>query len=387
MKVFFAPDTSDHPNWGCRAMGAWFPRALARAGATLAGSAGSRWFMRRYEEAPDLQTLDDVQGAAEWVGSGRGMTRLAHLIRSCDMVYLNGENFVRPGTLKGRRLLFVAYLARVTFGKPCVLVNHSVDLSEPALAGIVRALYPLLDEIQFREQRSVDLAAAFAAPGRWRLIPDVAWAMPATPLQHWPPAAFAPGHFCKPGRAASFNPGRPYVTVCASSIFGLDRFRDVDATPAFVELCRRLNDDVAPVVLAAPDEPDRVIMKRVQKALGYPLLDLPTPFRRAMNVCGNAAVHVGGRWHPGIFAATGGTPLVAFGANTHKMHGLMETLGLAGPVFDAANLSGDIDAIVALAQSHVAAGQALRDRIRQRARELGSQVDAGMDCIRRMASS
>ncbi len=24
MKIYFAPDTSDHPNWGCRVMGDWF---------------------------------------------------------------------------------------------------------------------------------------------------------------------------------------------------------------------------------------------------------------------------------------------------------------------------------------------------------------------------
>lgn len=387
MKVYFAPDTSDHPNWGCRAMGAWFPPALRRAGATVIGRASSRWFMQRFADFPDLDSLADIRRVADAVGDGRILPQLAARLRASDVVYLNGENFVRPGTRKGRRLLFLAYVARVAFGKPCVLANHSVDLSEPALADIVRALYPLLDEVHFREQRSVDQAARHVTPGRWRLVPDVAWSMPALPMTRWSQAAFAPGYFCQPGKSRAFDPRRPYVTVCASSVFGLDRYRDVDAAPAFIELCRRLNDEVAPVVLAAPDEPDRAIMQRVQKELGYPLLDLPMPVRRAIDVIGNAAVHVGGRWHPGIFAATGGTPLVAFAANTHKMHSLMELLDLPGPVFDAVALAPRIGEIVTLAQSRVAAGAALRNRIRQRAQELGAQVDAGMDFLRRMAAT
>ena len=32
MKIYFAPDTSDHPNWGCRVMGACFREAFARLG-------------------------------------------------------------------------------------------------------------------------------------------------------------------------------------------------------------------------------------------------------------------------------------------------------------------------------------------------------------------
>ncbi len=381
MKVFFAPDTSDHPNWGCRVMGAWFPRALARTGATVVGRTGSRWFMQRFADFPELDTFADIRCVADAVRDGRLLPQLAARLQECDLVYLNGENFVRPGTRKGRRLLLFAYLARAVFGKPCILANHSVDLSEPALEVIVREVYPLLDAVHFREQRSVDQAASFVSPGRWRLVPDVAWAMPATPMAAWGPKAFQPGYFCA-ATGPAFDPRKPYVTVCASSVFGLGRYKHVDAAPAFVDLCRRLNQEVAPVLLAAPDEPDLRIMRRVQAELGLPLLDLHMPVRRAIDAVGNAAVHIGGRWHPGIFAASGGTPLVAFGANTHKMHSLVESLALPGPVFDATDLAPHIDAVVALARSHVESGSVLRNRIRERARELGTQVTTCVELVR-----
>ena len=28
MKLLYAPDTADHPNWGCRFMGDWYRQAL-----------------------------------------------------------------------------------------------------------------------------------------------------------------------------------------------------------------------------------------------------------------------------------------------------------------------------------------------------------------------
>lgn len=371
-------------------MGAWFRAALTRSGATVTWSTGSRWFLRRHAELPDLSTLADFRRYAGEVQAGRILPRLAAVLRECDLVFLNGENYVRPGTRKGRNLLFLAYLAKTVFHKPCVLSNHTVDLSDPELARIAQELYPLLDEVHFREQTSVEQASGYAAAGRWHLIPDVAWAVPAAPISAWGEMQFRPGQFCAwPDSAENFDPRRPYVTVCASSVFSLPRYKNININvfPAFIELCRRLNATVAPVVLAAPDEPDLRIMRRVQAELKLPLLGLHLPVRQAIDVIGNAAVHVGGRWHPGIFAATGGTPLVALNANNHKVHSLMRQLGMDGPVFNVLRLGEHIDDIVAQAKSHMDAGPALRARILERSRELGAQVNQNMEFVRCQVAS
>jgi len=312
MKVYFAPDTSDHPNWGCRIMGAWFGAALSGTGASVALRAASKWFYRRHSDLPDVATWADFQRYRTEVAAGRTPPQILADLRDCDLVYLNGENFIRPGTRKGRKLLLFAYLAKVVFNKSCILTNHSVDLSEPDLAEIVSEVYPLLDEVHFREQASVDAGSRYARAGCWRLIPDVAWTIPAVPLSEWGNPAFRPGQFSAwPDSAEGFDPRQPYVTVCGSSSIAAAQKRNVDLVPAFTELCRRLQTQVAPVVLAAPDEPDQKVMREVQSALNLPLLGLHLPVRQAIDVIGNAAVHVGGRWHPGIFAATGGTPMVA----------------------------------------------------------------------------
>lgn len=386
MKLLFAPDTSDHPNWGCRVMGAWFKTALLDNGFSTSWVAPSSWFMRHHPALPELVTMADLHRGAQEVQAGRILTDIAEILRQCDAVLLNGENFIRPGAHKGRMLLFLAYLAKQVFGKPCLLTNHSVDLDEPALAEIVREVYPLLDEINFREDTSVEACASWMRPGSWKVIPDVAFAVPAAPLSEWSALGCRADHFSAwPDSAAGFDPRVPYVTVCASSIYALPQHQRLDVVPAFTRLCRRLNEEIGPVVLAAPCDVDAWIMRRVQAETKFPLLGLNLPVRQAIDVIGNAAVHVGGRWHPGIFAATGGTPLVTLSANTHKVHSLMKLLGLESPVFDALRLDAQIEAIVAEARSHVASGPPLRRRLLERSRELGKQADRNLDWIRAKA--
>ena len=332
MKVLLAPDTSDHQNWGCRAMGAAFRAALPRSGASAVWRIPSAWFYRNDAELGSLERLSDIRAMGERVARGKALRELAISMRACDLVFLNAENFIRRGTPKGRRLLLLAYLAKVVFDKPCVMSNASLEMQEPALVEMVRAILPLLDEVQLREEESVEQAGSLFQPPRWRRVPDIAWASPAAPLEQWAELGSRDGHFSAwPDMADGFDPRRPYVTVCASSAYSLAGAGNVDRVAAFTRLCLRLNAEVAPVLLAAPDESDLLLLRRVQAAASLPLLGTHVPVQQAVDVIGNARVHVGGRWHLGIFAASGGTPQVALGANSRKMHGLVRQLGERGP--------------------------------------------------------
>jgi len=386
MKLVLAPDTSDHPNWGCRLMGAWFRGSMTRSGFAPSWVAPSGWFMRQHPDLPELSTLADFHRYGREVQTGRILHDIAPVLRQCDAVLLNGENFIRPGAHKGKMLLFLAYLVKQVFGKPCVLTNHSAELDEPALAEIAREIYPMLDEVHFREEHTAEICAPLVQPGAWKLIPDVAFAVPAAPLSEWSAMGRREGQFSAwPDSAEGFDPARPYVTVCASSIYSLPQHSHLDVVPSFIRLCRRLHQQVGPVVLTAPCEIDSTIMRRVQAATGFPLLGINLPVRQAIDLIGNATVHVGGRWHPGIFAATGGTPTVALTSNSHKVRSLMRQLGMEGPVFDALDLDAHLDPIVAQAGAYLEAGAVLRDRLRDRSRDLGAQVDRNLDWFRERA--
>ena len=86
MRVYFAPDTSDHPNWGCRVMGRWFPAALARAGAPAPWRLGSQWFYRRHRALSELDTLGDFHRYAGEVRAGRILPKLAAKLQASRLV-------------------------------------------------------------------------------------------------------------------------------------------------------------------------------------------------------------------------------------------------------------------------------------------------------------
>nr|MBP9696934.1 hypothetical protein [Thermomonas sp.] len=93
-KILFAPDTSDHPNWGCRFMGDWYRRELARLGCAATQRVGSRWFFRPQQGVQAPATWADLQRIAAEVSAGRALEQVAHSLRDCDLVLLNGENFI-----------------------------------------------------------------------------------------------------------------------------------------------------------------------------------------------------------------------------------------------------------------------------------------------------
>ena len=390
MKLLYAPDTADHPNWGCRFMGDWYRQALQRLGDVRVRRIGSRWFFRDDPKVPMPATWPELLAIAQAVRDGRsqGLADVLPSLAGCDLLFMNGENFIRPGTMKGRRLLMLAYLAKVVFGKPVVLANLSLDLSEPALAELVAQVLPLLDEVQVREAVSADQYRACVPQARFVEFPDVGWTATPAPLGAWAAMGRRDGHFnAWPDRSAAFDAGQPYVTVSASSAF-VGAGQEGGPAEAFVALCRRLAEEVAQVVLVAPCEVDAAIMRKVQAATGFPLLGLNLPVVQGIDVLGNARVHIGGRWHPGIFAATGGTPLVAMGANTHKMGTLMQQLHPDEPVFDALGLASQVDAVVARAKAQVGAGPALRAQVLQQAATMRARVAGNLGFAeRRLAAA
>lgn len=305
-------------------------------------------------------------------------------LKECGLVFINAENCIRPGTLRGRKILFMAYLAK-QWGKRCVIVNHTLDLSDPALMEMARAVYPLLDEAQFRDEETVERYAKTLRPaGDWSFVPDFAYTYRPLEKESWLKAANRPGyHSVWPDSAESFDPSVPYVTVSASSILGMPGHEKTDKSPAFLELCKRLRKEFPQVVLTAPCVPDERTLRPVAASLGLPLIGLATPVQQAIDLMAHAQVHIGGRWHPAIFSALGGVPWVSLTSNNHKAKSLARQLGYQAPTFDLLQLERHVEEIAALAVSYAREGETLRARIRGRALELGRQAEEGPRFVRR----
>ena len=65
MKLLYAPDCSDHPNWGCRYMGDWYRNALAAVPGVNLRRIGSRWFFQQDARIPAPANFGELQRIAE----------------------------------------------------------------------------------------------------------------------------------------------------------------------------------------------------------------------------------------------------------------------------------------------------------------------------------
>ncbi len=320
-------------------------------------------------------TVDEYDAAARRVLDGELLTEHRDAIRACDIVVINGEGSIYDRRRKGRVLLFLAYLAAEHMDTECVLVNHTADVSDPLVREAAATVYPLLDDVVFREPRSARACEALL-PGdvEDHLGADAAFRhRPIDDREAWCRVVERDGYFSVwPDSAERVDPSEPYVCVGGSSIYRRPDRPEYDPVPAFVSVCQRLERDVAPVVLTASCSTDAEIMRPVAAELGLPLVGPRTPVTQAIDLLGNATVYVGGRWHPSVYAATGGTPVVTLTANTYKTEGIVEHLGLDAPTFDALALHAEVDRIVDLVAEYADAGAPLRERLADRAAALAT---------------
>ncbi|MBZ9538045.1 polysaccharide pyruvyl transferase family protein [Modicisalibacter tunisiensis] len=404
VRVCLVNDTSNTNNWGARATSRALVSLIEEAGGAVAHTLyESRLTEPRHDDhrrlVDAMHTLDhqafgtlmprrirrgllnrvarycpdatpaswaEFEGKAKAVMAGRLLPDIRAALEASDVVLISGEGCIYGNLRQSRLLFFIAYLAKCWLGRPTALVNHSAELSHPVLEEIAREVYPRLDAVVFREADS-------AAPWHSQFAPvvaaDAAYRLAPAAREAWLPIAARPGYFDGwPCRAEHFDPSRPYVCVGGSSRYLRGGQECKNPANEYIALCRRLSEQVGQVVLMAAAWQDERIFREVARELDLPLVGIATPARQAIDILGNAMAYVGGRWHSGIFAHAGGTPVVALGAYTAKMQALLNHMQLAGEPFDPFELAAQAEAITTRTLDLIGQGEALRDTLRHGAR-------------------
>lgn len=401
MNVYFVNNTSDNPNWGCRATTAMMLKMIASAGATVTGnlylakmqspqrSRRQRRFLRRLltvgserpprdDEAP--ASAADFDRSSKKVLDGEILQTESAAIRRADYVVVNGEGSIYDRQRMGRMMFFIAYLAKHHFGKPCAIVNHTADIHDPIMREMAELVYPELDDIVFREQISMQACRGIAPAAE--VAPDAAFLW--EPLDHdsWQATRNRPDYYSVwPDSAANFDLTKPYICVAGSSIYLRKDRPKYDPVPAFRRLCGELSK-LAQVVITIPCRQDERFLRPLARDLGLPAIGLHSPIPQVVDILGNAAVLVSGRWHPSILALCGGTPILTLTANTFKTQALMDMIGSETASYDALQLHSHVDAIVSQAAELIARGPNLRNELRSIARKFAEGAWRNVDCLR-----
>jgi len=421
--VFLVNDSRAQNNWGCRATTTALISLIEGEGARIIGNIGHaphtdyagrsefklvarstlkrlpiihqaarhasvRWQKIQGPKRGFIRSLDDFPVAAEAVDRGEIWRVEGQMLRTADVTIVNGEGSIYGQQLKGFLALFWAWYAKSRHGKSVAFVNHTADLSDPELRRAAEYVYPLLDDVSFREPVS-QRECAYAAPqAQGGVVPDAAFCHRPVPMSALCDLASRRGLFSIwPYDADNFDISRPYLAVTGSSALNRPETSTNSTTSAqFTKLCEELQKLGLPVILVAPDPTDAEFLVPVARALKLPFIAPSTPLPLAHQVLAHASCLVGGRWHPGILAATGGTPLVNMTANTKKTTALLEQLDLDTTTFDCTNLQDSIKDLVDLTATYLEQGEQLRNRIRERADILRAQASGNVRLLRSIES-
>ena len=409
VKILFINDSSSNPNWGDRAAAIAIKRMIVDLGGTIIGVITedelreSRFFQDRVDKR---EAVDGTRSLRDWIklflppaalklrekllarlkgGDGdeadpipltfEGFESqiervlsdrvtfggLFDAIVQADLVVIHGDGCMVGNGVIPRSELFLAYMIKKRFQKPVILINHTTDFSHPDLNRMAEAVYPLLDDVTYRDQTSAELCR-----DRWpgRYAADTAFQFAPADRAAWASLAGRPTYFDVWPDQASFDPGSPYICLGGSSIYSFAG-PPTNIIDGFMALVRHLQTIYkGQIVLATSDWKDQVLLRPVARSLELPLVGLTIPVQQAVDIIGNAQAYVGGRWHSAIFALRGGVPVIPLSSKTFKMEALIGMAGLPVTAFNALDLSNEKEAIGGALRDLVKEDDKLRQRLR-----------------------
>jgi hypothetical protein len=317
--------------------------------------------------SPIPSTWDDYQRCMSLVlGSATPWPLLLDAIETTDVTVIYGNGDIYGNHTLPRTLLFLGFLIKRHFQKPVIMVNHSADLDHPELRRVAENVYPLFDDVVFRDQVSLEQCRGLCAG---RFAADTAFWFEPAHREEWVPVAGRPTYYDVWPDEAAFDPSGPYLCLGGSSLF--DTPDSSVVRREYASLIQQLQAEYSgQVVLTASCHVDQAVFRPLAQQLRLPLISAPTPVQQAVDVLGNADAYIGGRYHPSVFALRGGTPVLALSAKTFKMRALTEMAGLPSTTFDALTPGDERRAILRQLMACLDQGDDLRERLRSWAREM-----------------
>lgn len=163
----------------------------------------------------------------------------------------------------------------------------------------------------------------------------------------------------------------PYILICASSssLIINNLSKAIDVYTALVEKCK-IEFPEHKIYMIITDWGDN-FLKEVSKRTGVPFIPTEINIVSIGKIIANASLFITGRYHPAILGSLGGTPCVFMGSNSHKTFSLQKLLHYEDPKeYSCLPSDDEIDKIVADGRVILGKGDALRELIKVRAKEL-----------------
>jgi polysaccharide pyruvyl transferase WcaK-like protein len=413
MKVLFINDSTSNPNWGDRAAAISLRAMISGVGGDIIASVSehdlrsSTFFgdsflpednpesrtrsiprlllpplllrlRRTLISNPDLtaanrlipQKWHQFEKCAEAVLKNKGSWRaLVRAASDSDVMVIHGDGAMVDHGVVPRTDLFITYLVKRYVGTPTIIVNHTADFNHPDLLEMAENIYPLFDDIVFRDPVSVERCRHFC---KGRFVPDSAFWFEPVGKQDWVRVARRATYFDVWPDTARFDPSEPYICIGGSSKYSFEK-KQSSIREGYTSLIRHIGQVYkGQIVLTASDITDEAMFRPIARGLSLPLVGVAIPVQQAVDIVGNADAYIGGRWHPAIFALQGGAPIVPVLSKTFKMQALAQMVGLPDKMFNVFDLDHEKEEIRQQLVSLLDTRADLRRTIAARARDLSN---------------
>lgn len=384
--VLLINDTSSGTNWGSQATSKALRELILDTGSNILATR-YKSTLRRYESNPNLNAshylpeailnfaraalMFDLPGMygstkqlkdalprqwsqfeayADAALDGEVLAPTLDYISEADTVVINGEGLVYTSEDRcTRQLFFLAYIAKKSLDTECYVVNLTIDPHDHNILEIAENVLPIVDGVVFREpvsaQKYGDICSTSSsgadpvfsiehAHNRQELIED-----------------YENGKIdVRPYGATDFDPSEPYVCVAGSSKFPTESSYNIKG---YRQLCEGLKNMDVQTLLIVSARSDEKLLAPVAEEIDANILGLNVSIEESIKIMASSSLYIGGRYHPMIFSAKGGVPIIPLSANTHKIEGLLELLDIEQRVYDCLTFQEQLDEILDKARNYL----------------------------------
>lgn len=265
------------------------------------------------------------------------------LLTWADIVYINGEGNIVQGTDKygkyrigARYLLFMAWVSKFKFKHPTIIVNHCVDPGNVNAFEMIEEIYPHLDEVIVRDPLSLCVL-------KNHNIYNAKWAPDAL-------FSFKTSDFWEPSNEikTQIDFSKPFICIGDSS--GIkNNYNQVkwDVISVFSVIIERLKKIVPQIIFVDGYSGGNELINQVIKNNNIGFVNTQNcSYKDLFQVLRRSEVFVSGRWHASILCVLANTPIVSYGADSHKTRSLYTILDYPYRFFETSSLPANIDELV-----------------------------------------
>lgn len=288
------------------------------------------------------------------------------MLEWADIIYINGEGNIVNGTdrygkyrMGARYILYMAWLSKMKYAKPTLIVNHTVDPNNWNAFEMISHIYPFLDVVSVREKLSVELLKQHGIQNVL-YIPDALWTY--KPISNWVPSDalkkeidFSKPYICL-GDSSGIKNAYNSVKWNVSDVLGviIDELYKVVPQVVFVDGFNGSNEDINRLVHR----------KKIGRVNFY-----NCSYHDLFHVLKNASLFISGRWHASILSVLANTPILLWGSDSHKTKSLYPLLDYKYQFFEVSTLPVNIDKLIDTSREILADSKILKNQMRVKSEE------------------